>query len=1071
MTLEHHGWVLFRTPLLPFDYWQRWTTMADAGSKHNDRARAPEPDVTLRAGLKTLLSPVFWEALFFASPALFESIFEWHKDPHSRRGRAAENALVAYFSRMTTRPTPFGVCAGVTVAPISEKTTLELAPSSQYIRDVTIDLRVLKSIVRILEADPFFRAALRYRPNSTLNLVGGRFKYLDIHTGRIHKDVRVYQSVAYQATEALQRAIDLAVPGASIQELCDGLSDLDRPAAGFAFEATSFVEELIRNRILVSDLNVSISGPKPVVDLISQISALDATNVDVRTLQKTFSQLAELNRRPIGEALKGYQEISIDLGRICKHSVEPSKRLHADLHKPPICVQIGSNVIQEIISAVHILHSISRPIDTPWRKFKQDFLERFGEAEVPLSLALDEELGVPFERSVRRGSSDLLDGVLLETRANSAIEWTARDALLLRLVCRALAARETEISLREADLTQLENRDKGQLTDSFSVLATILAPSPEAIDRGDYQILFNDGYLSSSAAYGRFCFVDPGLKAKVRDLLDREERHNESAIFAEVVHYPGGEELGNIVSRPIFSQFEIPYDCSSSLPADYQIPVSDISVSVRRDRVILMSKRLNKEIIPRLSVAHAFTKPMNAVVYKFLCALPFQVLRSIPVWSWGTVFQSMPFLPRLRFGKIIISPATWNLNKQEIHDLVSTSRNDACDGIRGLREKRGIPRMVLLREDNHYLPIDFENALSARMLLHQIRKRDQAKITELLPTPEQVAMRGPEGRYCHEVAVPLHLTPTSNRQPSLGVSLRSEYPQENRLFPPGSDWLYAKIYSSPAILERALVEQLWPLILNLKSQSAIAEWFFIRYRDPDYHIRIRFRLNTVLAWGDLLLQLRETLRPLFSVGALKSLEIDTYSRELERYGGLRGIQLAEKAFCLDSELCLERLSTVYESSRVSDRLEWIVSDLDLLLSAFQCHTNDCLTLFKTMRDRYRTEFRIQPKQKQAIAQKFRLFRQVLLRTVNQRRNIEDENYSTKWHSVAYQFRKLAEDGMLYCSIGDIITEFIHLCINRRIRSDPRQHEMVIYDLLYRTYDASCNDRRSTVSKLEHGRAI
>jgi len=83
------------------------------------------------------------------------------------------------------------------------------------------------------------------------------------------------------------------------------------------------------------------------------------------------------------------------------------------------------------------------------------------------------------------------------------------------------------------------------------------------------------------------------------------------------------------------------------------------------------------------------------------------------------------------------------------------------------------------------------------------------------------------------------------------------------------------------------------------------QWFFIRYADPGWHLRLR-----VHGAPDRLLH--ETLPPAAprhgtaawrpaSSGASK---LDTYEREVERYGGEAGIGLAERVFHADSDAVL-----------------------------------------------------------------------------------------------------------------------------------------------------------------------
>ena len=60
---------------------------------------------------------------------------------------------------------------------------------------------------------------------------------------------------------------------------------------------------------------------------------------------------------------------------------------------------------------------------------------------------------------------------------------------------------------------------------------------------------------------------------------------------------------------------------------------------------------------------------------------------------------------------------------------------------------------------------------------------------------------------------------------------------------PGDKWLYVKIYASSVQCETLLITKIPQLISSLTKQSLIQKWFFIRYADPENHIRLRFLLS------------------------------------------------------------------------------------------------------------------------------------------------------------------------------------------------------------------------------------
>src|SRR5262249_42838039 len=199
-------------------------------------------------------------------------------------------------------------------------------------------------------------------------------------------------------------------------------------------------------------------------------------------------------------------------------------------------------------------------------------------------------------------------------------------AHLLARVTDLLQRGEPEWSLTDEDLEKLAVDDPPPLPDAFAALARIEAESAEAVDRGEFRLLFAGASGPSGARLlGRFCHSDPELADAVAAHLRAEEALRPDALFAEIVHLPEGR-VGNILARPTQRDYEIPYLGRSGRPEAQQIELGDLRVSVVGERVVLRSARLGREVLPRLSTAHNFgTQPG---VYRFLCQLQEQGVAS-----------------------------------------------------------------------------------------------------------------------------------------------------------------------------------------------------------------------------------------------------------------------------------------------------------------------------------------------------------------------------------------------------------------------------------------------------------
>ena len=60
-----------------------------------------------------------------------------------------------------------------------------------------------------------------------------------------------------------------------------------------------------------------------------------------------------------------------------------------------------------------------------------------------------------------------------------------------------------------------------------------------------------------------------------------------------------------------------------------------------------------------------------------------------------------------------------------------------------------------------------------------------------------------------------------------------------RTFYPGDEWLYFKLYTGIKTADDILIRSVFPVVKKLMREEIITKFFFLRYSDPDFHIRFR----------------------------------------------------------------------------------------------------------------------------------------------------------------------------------------------------------------------------------------
>lgn len=176
--------------------------------------------------------------------------------------------------------------------------------------------------------------------------------------------------------------------------------------------------------------------------------------------------------------------------------------------------------------------------------------------------------------------------------------------------------------------------------------------------------------------------------------------------------------------------------------------LSDLLLSVRNGQLILRSKRLNKEIIPRLTSAHNYYYSGTIPIYRFLADMQFQIGRGALYFNWGKELESqLSFLPRVRYKNTILSSATWIVKIDEIkHFFTIQDDKQLLEEIEIWREKRFLPQYVLMPDEDNELFVNWANLVSIHSLFSIIKKRQEIKFMEFLFNPDTAIIKDASNR-------------------------------------------------------------------------------------------------------------------------------------------------------------------------------------------------------------------------------------------------------------------------------------------------------------------------------------
>ena len=303
-----------------------------------------------------------------------------------------------------------------------------------------------------------------------------------------------------------------------------------------------------------------------------------------------------------------------------------------------------------------------------------------------------------------------------------------------------------------------------------------------------------------------------------------------------------------------------------------------------------------------------------------------------------------------------------------------------------------------------------------------------------------------------------------------------------RSYLPGSQWVYLKLYTGEKTADDLLIQVIAPVVKRLQKNRHIEKWFFIRYADPDFHLRIRLLARDSQFIGEILHLFYQKLDIWNRDRLLWKVQLDTYNRELERYRK-HLIEEAESVFCADSACIL----SILKDLNGNENHRWMIALklIDELLSDFGLNTEAKQKLMEEVSKTYKTEFGFTEFNAKQFNTKFRDNKKTVESVLNKEslnsamsllaKRSEDPQSPENYQEMAGQARH-DRDFISLCQpikkrsrqlkpvagqikikskkegeVNELLKSYLHMMINRLFRSNNRLHELILYDFMSRYY--------------------
>lgn len=707
-----------RTPLFPLEYFVQLT-----GS----------PRIEDSELLKQLDNNLISEAIYLASPEFYHQLTRWKmgRVKDEKKIKRFRNTLLKYLVRMSTRCTPFGLFASVGSGTFCAKTNIKPPSNTDLQKKSHFDMQFLMALANYLKTKSEIREVLRFHSNTSIYKIGDRYRYVEY---QYNNKARIYSIESVSFSKELDIILTNSKDGNTINQLVGVLEKINIDKE----EAKSFVNELIENQILVSELEPSITGADYLDVLRSKLNLLGRNDI-IETLDNLKFKLFHLDSE-LGVSIEKYLGLTsliLDIGI----PLEKKYLVQTDTFNLNKGATVSFNTLKKLKQGIAFLNKISNPtINSNLENFKIAFLKRFESARIPILKALDVESGIGYsQKPISYSTAGFLDDIVYADTKGSESHNNVQFGLLQKVLSKklgnSLLKNEFILYLTDNDFPS-RTYNWNNTPDTLSVLSEII------VENGEEKILITNCSPHAARLLARFGHGDEQIGILLNDITKKEAELNPDSSLAEIIHLPEAR-TGNILRRPHIRNCEIPYLGKSNLPSHQQIKLQDIEVTVDKDVIKLFLKGDNRPILPRLSNAHSYSSN-SLPVYHFLCDLQTQTQKGFG-FNWGEVFDEFIFLPRVVYKECILSRARWNLDEKEVKSLFEepNSLTDKIKSARKWRTKYRIPKVTQIVDGDNTLPINFENENSIQVFLDLIKNKNRFILEEFFGLREDLSQTKP----------------------------------------------------------------------------------------------------------------------------------------------------------------------------------------------------------------------------------------------------------------------------------------------------------------------------------------
>jgi epidermin biosynthesis protein epiB len=880
-----------RTPSFSLDFYEKFKNLNNTLLKDHSIAEAIE------------------KIIFFSSIDLYRDFYCTQNSgfleySENKSDKPKLEAIKRYMIRSSTRATPFGLCSGVSMGNFSEKSKEIIKNDECLLFDTKVFLSVdsswvIELIDKLLDNEQIVRQ-LSYKFNNNYFIKSERIYTYNMYNIFSEDSNNSVVDISY--TDLIKLLKNKIKNPLKFEKILDIIREEYPEISTDTIESTVFL--LIKNNVLNNEfilLNHESDLFKHVLFVIS--NKIETKNEPFKEVYFKLSEI-EKNIKLYNISKKiDYLYKAVEVMRdICPKAEKCFSICKGDFYDE---CSLDYSIKNKIVDFINSICKINLHLNLNQLNYQHlcEFVENnYGKNTYIKATDLFNDVNK--SSLYKRDNSN--DEIEISSKIKSVINYKIQEAIINS---------HKEVFLTENDFKEFLYTDNDKKTrynnyiDSFDINFIItkntkndsilywLSPSPGSNRGGNMVHRFSE--VLDKEVYKNYLFEI--------EKHDKTMEKNGDFIYVDTKDVFSFNRARNISNKERINKHCL--NIYSSFKDSENIYLDDIYFCLKEDLFLMdMTSKKEINIVTNDMLISEYNNEFIRFIRNFSDSKKYNPLSFINLINDSEYIYS----PRIIYEGFIVSPRRWriydiNFNTLNFIDFYQDFMRFKCDFC--------LDNYVYLKNHDNRLIISTLDKDDIKYIYTNLKKNSYTEFEEMeVNTDSKCVIHNKKnepvlGEFVFTLYKDLHTDKKTNNFKKNDIVLNKIIDFEQEVHPFFDNWIYYKVYVEYN-KQNVVINEVYN---NEEICDNTDKIFFLRYSDNlGEHLRFRFKLKEIN--NKSITALRTCFKNLRDNGRISNIIVDTYRRELYRYGGIELIEYIETLFSYDSVI----VSSILENNDLSN---------------------------------------------------------------------------------------------------------------------------------------------------------